>query len=71
MKTALADNGETVVAGKDMPDHAKCPYCGGQVTLRKRRLMGGGVTYYWRHDDYKQSKSCANRAKPYKNYTYP
>ena len=51
-----------------MPEQAKSPQCGGLVTLRKRRQMGGEVTYFWRHVDFKQSKSCAKRAKPYKQY---
>ncbi|MFL7839360.1 MAG: hypothetical protein ACK2T4_03005 [Candidatus Promineifilaceae bacterium] len=68
MRTALSEKGETIVAGSGMPEEAFCPYCGGRVILRKRRLMGGGVTYYWRHVDYKQSKSCSKRAKPYKRY---
>jgi hypothetical protein len=68
MKTALSDKGETLTAGAGMPKNATCPVCGRRVTLRKRRLMGGEVIYFWRHVDYK-SKSCAKRAKPYKHYT--
>jgi hypothetical protein len=68
MKRALTDTGETVVAGEGMPENATCPVCGRRVTLRKRRVMKGEVTYFWRHVDYK-SKSCAKRAKPYKHYT--
>jgi hypothetical protein len=59
---------QDVAAGAGMPEQAKCPQCGGLVTLRKRRQMGGEVTYFWRHVDFKQSKSCAKRAKPYKQY---
>jgi uncharacterized membrane protein len=68
MKAALSDDGEIIIAGTSMPEQANCPFCGGRVTLRRRRLMGGGITYFWRHIDYKQSKSCTKRAKPYKHY---
>ncbi len=51
MKTALSATGEPIVAGDGMPETATCAHCKCSVTLRKRSLMGGGVTYFWRHSD--------------------
>ena len=42
-------NGQTVSAGPDSPEIATCPACGGIVKKRKRRKMGGGITYFYRH----------------------
>lgn len=32
-------------------DIAVCPYCGGVVVLRRRRVMGNQHVAYWRHRD--------------------
>jgi len=55
--------GRLVVAGPDSPEVAQCPACGGEVHKRKRRLMDGSVTYYYRH---KQGvgKRCPRRYSP-------
>ena len=42
-------NERLVTAGPDSPDVATCPACGGIVKKRKRRKMGGGITYFYRH----------------------
>ena len=51
MKVAELENGKQVCASKDAPSIAKCPFCKGKVTLRKRQTMGKEITYYWRHID--------------------
>ena len=43
-------NGRLVQAAPTSPDEATCPTCGGTVHRRKRRTMGGGVTYFYRHE---------------------
>ena len=51
MKFALDAAGKSVTANANAPVEAICPACGGRVKLRKRKLMGGGRTYYWRHQN--------------------
>ncbi len=55
--------GRLIVADPDSPDVARCPACGGEVHKRKRRLMGGGVIYFYRH---KQGigNNCTRRYRP-------
>lgn len=48
MRDALVD-GQIVLAGEDSPEEAVCPSCDGAVKKRKRRRMGGQVTYFYRH----------------------
>jgi uncharacterized Zn-finger protein len=63
MKTAQASDGKEVIASKEAPKEAICPYCKGIVTLRKRSLMNnGGYVYYWRHRDNK-NLSCRGRSR--------
>lgn len=38
-----------VEAGPDGTPEAHCPECGWPVTLRRRRTMAGGETWFWRH----------------------
>jgi len=42
--------GRLVPASPDAPEKAACPACGGAVKKRKRRTMGGQVTYFYRHE---------------------
>ena len=50
MKTALTPDGKRTQASADAPAQAACPYCGGIVLLRGRRVMGSDQkSYYWRH----------------------
>ena len=48
MREAMVDR-QLVLAGPDSPETAVCPSCGGLVKKRKRRKMGGGMTYFYRH----------------------
>ena len=48
MRDASVD-GLLVPAGENSPEEAVCPSCGGAVKKRKRRGMGGQVTYFYRH----------------------
>ncbi len=43
-------DGQLVRAGPHSPEKGRCPSCGGTVSKRKRRVMGGSVTYFYRHD---------------------
>ena len=56
-------NGQIVQAGPDSPEVATCPACGGVVEKRKRRTMGGQVTYFYRHKDGEGPK-CPLRYRP-------
>jgi hypothetical protein len=56
-------NGKTVQAGPDSPDVATCPACGGIVEKRKRRMMSGQVTYFYRHKAGEGPK-CPLRYRP-------
>ena len=62
MKEA-AVGGRIVQAGPDSPEKAQCPACGGTVSKRKRRTMGGGVVYFYRHDAG-QGQGCPRRYNP-------
>jgi hypothetical protein len=53
-------NGKLVVAGPKAPDTAVCPDCGAEVQKRKRKCMGGTVTYFYRHMRG-QGKDCPRR----------
>jgi hypothetical protein len=53
-------NGKPVVAGREAPDVAVCPECGTEVHKRKRKCMGGTVTYFYRHRRG-QAKDCPRR----------
>jgi hypothetical protein len=49
VREAIAE-GQPVRASADSPEEAICPACGGAVRKRKRRAMGGWVTYFYRHE---------------------
>ncbi len=50
MKTAYYENGRPIEANAMAPMTASCPHCGGSVTLRCRKGVGGDPpTYFWRH----------------------
>ena len=42
-------NQQPVTASHTAPDKAIYPHCGGVVTLRRRKCMGGECVYFWRH----------------------
>lgn len=63
MKTAQTKDGIPIPANEDAPSEATCPYCGGIVILRRRKLMNSrGYSYYWRHLDNK-NRSCPGRSR--------
>ena len=63
MKVAQTENGEQVEASESAPQEAICPFCGGLVILRGRRLMGNNnKAYFWRHRDNK-NMNCRGRSR--------
>ena len=56
-------NGQIVSAGPDSPEVATCPACGGVVKKRKRRIMSGQATYFYRHKAG-TGKECPLRYRP-------
>jgi len=63
MKTAHTPQGKPVVADEKAPAEAVCPFCGGVVTLRRRKLMNdGGYVFYWRHIA-NQNRKCPGRSR--------
>ncbi len=63
MKVAKTDDGDQVEASESAPKEAICPYCGGIVILRGRRLMGQDKkSYFWRHQDNK-NMNCPGRSR--------
>ncbi len=64
MKVAVTTGGKPIEASMMAPKEAICPYCGGRVTLRGRRMMGNGKrTYFWRHQGNK-NRHCEARRRP-------
>jgi len=64
MKVAVTTGGERLEASVMAPKQAICPYCGGRVTLRGRRVMGNEKrTYFWRHQGNK-NRDCGARQRP-------
>jgi len=50
MRIAHDPQGEPIEASAQAPLEAKCPFCGGSVTLRSRKAMGSReLTHFWRH----------------------
>jgi len=50
MKIALNAEGKQIQASAEAPAEGICPYCGGVVLLRGRRVIGSDEkSYYWRH----------------------
>lgn len=67
MKVAQLANGQPAEATQNAPPEAKCPYCGGTVLLRRRRLMNDqGFSYFWRHQD-NMNRRCPARLRPVDN----
>ena len=63
MDIAKTTAGAQVTASNNAPKEAICPYCGGVVTLRSRKLMGNqGRSYYWRHRD-NENRNCPGRSR--------
>ncbi len=63
MKTAQTTDGTAIPASEEAPKEAQCPFCGGVVTLRRRKLMNaGGYSYFWRHRD-RENRDCPARAR--------
>jgi len=56
-------NGRLVLAGRDSPEVAFCPSCGGIVKKRKRRKDDGGETYFYRHETG-AGEGCLRRYRP-------
>ncbi|MCP4536457.1 MAG: hypothetical protein GY832_04860 [Chloroflexi bacterium] len=56
-------NEQTVSAGPDSPDVATCPSCGAIVEKRKRKMMSGHVTYFYRHKTG-EGQDCPLRYRP-------
>lgn len=66
MKIALNAIGQKIQADADAPEIAICPYCGGQVLLRRRRLgyPAGSFSYFWRHQD-QANRNCPGRVQSF------
>jgi hypothetical protein len=63
MKTAQLPDGEKIEAGEEAPPKAICPFCGGTVTLRRRKLMNNqGFSFFWRHLD-NENLQCQTRLR--------
>lgn len=63
MKIALLPDGVKVTADPEAPQEAVCPFCGGTVILRRRKLMNdAGYAYYWRHRD-NEHRDCPGRSR--------
>ena len=63
MKTAQLPDGERIEAGDEAPPQAICPFCGGTVTLRRRKLMNNqGFIFFWRHLD-NENPQCQARLR--------
>jgi len=62
MKIALDETGQNIQAEAEAPEIATCPYCGGQVALRRRRsgYLTENFTYFWRHKD-RENQNCPGR----------
>ena len=60
--SAVDEAGFPVRAEADAPAQARCPHCGGRLTLRCRQRSSrvGDVTYFWRHED-NASLDCPTR----------
>ncbi|MCI0581136.1 MAG: hypothetical protein L0332_15505 [Chloroflexi bacterium] len=63
MNLAQAPDGRPLPADASAPPQARCPHCGGPVTLRHRRCMGGQVVYFWRHRG-NRNRDCSARTGP-------
>ncbi len=63
MKLAQTLDGQEIRAAEGAEKLAICPYCGGKVVLRGRKVMGSSSkSYYWRHLD-NQNTECPGRAR--------
>ncbi len=56
-------SGQLIQADPDSPEEAQCPACGSTVTKRKRRRMGKGITFFYRHVQG-QGGECLRRYTP-------
>jgi DNA-directed RNA polymerase subunit RPC12/RpoP len=64
MKTAHTSEGQAIEASATAPKEAVCPYCGGRLLLRGRKLMGDDQrVYYWRHQG-NRNRDCNARKHP-------
>jgi len=59
MREAMSE-GKRVTAGPDSPEVARCPACGCEVRLRKRRTMDETTTHYYQHKNG-AGKDCPKR----------
>jgi hypothetical protein len=62
MREAMVD-GRLVPAGPDAPEVGRCPECGHEVHIRKRRTMDKTVTWFYRHAPG-ASRDCRKRYHP-------
>jgi hypothetical protein len=62
VKTAVNEMGEPIAAESAPGDRALCPYCGGIVTRRYKRLMDGCSVAYWRHRNNRDT-DCQGRSR--------
>jgi hypothetical protein len=60
--SAVDEAGSPVRAEAGAPVQARCPHCGGRLTLRHRQRSSrpGDATYFWRHQD-NASLDCPTR----------
>jgi len=66
MKIALDETGLKIQAEAGRPKVAICPFCGGQVTLRRRRsgYRSGVICYFWRRLD-QANRNCPGRIQSF------
>jgi hypothetical protein len=66
MKIALDETGQNIQAEAEAPKIAICPYCGGQVSLRRRRsgYRPENFSYFWRHRD-QANRDCPGRIQSF------
>lgn len=64
MKTAQLTDGNKIEAEEGAPLRAVCAFCGGPVSLRRRKLMNNsGFAYFWRHEPG-TDPACPGRSSP-------
>jgi hypothetical protein len=51
-----------ITAGPEAPRRARCPACGAEVRIRKRKTMDGTTSWFYRHQDG-AGKGCPKRYK--------
>ena len=59
MREAVS-KGRLVTAGPDAPRKARCPACGSEVCIRRRKTMDGTTSWFYRHKN-RTGKGCPKR----------